>query len=319
MRGIRYFFISFWLFIGCFTAHAALDKRTGNYFGYSYELHSPNTASPKNKRPLVVALHGCKMTASDFLEGSRLLQYAESGEFYVLAPQQSRLFNYDGCWNFFMDMNQQRHSNFELGALRSIIDIAIQNNDVDRENIYIVGMSSGAGMALNLTYCFPEVFSGGAYFSGGAFAGAKGVSNIDEYLMDGSSLHREELSELAYGCYQPQSEELKFKTGIVVHGDIDQRIFPVHGNQVFHQMEGFFERISPYDSGDKSQQFIEPDGKHSFTVKTSTLKSLGSRVDYYTIHGMAHYISGGQQGARYTDPRGPNMTLMSLQKFGLLE
>lgn len=299
-------------------AWAQLEVQTGQHMGIGYTFYS-SVKSENQKRPLVLALHGCKQKAENFLAGTRLLDYAEKHDFHVLSPQQSRMYNWDGCWNFFLKQNHQRNSSSELGTLKRLIDKAIQRQNVDPSRIYVIGLSSGSGMALNLVLCFPELISGGAFFSGAAFAGAPTTLNYDHYLQNGSHLSREELATKAIRCLDDLNPTTLFRKAMIVHGDEDKRISSIHATQVKNQLVDYFAYLNSGREPDVSTVTKAPRGKKlGFTIETSFDSLLKSSVQHYVIHGMEHKLSGGSPNNFYSDPNGPNVTKAALKLFGIL-
>jgi Esterase PHB depolymerase len=66
-----------------------------------YRLYRPAHVSAGEEIPLLVMLHGCGQDASSFAAGSRMNRIAERERFMVLYPEQDRLANTQGCWNWF--------------------------------------------------------------------------------------------------------------------------------------------------------------------------------------------------------------------------
>ncbi|MFD2136667.1 PHB depolymerase family esterase [Novosphingobium resinovorum] len=58
--------------------------------------------------PLVVMLHGCSQTASDFATGTDMNALADELGCVVLYPQQSQRANLARCWNWHRPRNQAR-------------------------------------------------------------------------------------------------------------------------------------------------------------------------------------------------------------------
>jgi poly(3-hydroxybutyrate) depolymerase len=51
--------------------------------------------------PLMVMLHGCGQDAKTFAASTRMNVVAARERFLVLYPEQDRLSNANGCWNWF--------------------------------------------------------------------------------------------------------------------------------------------------------------------------------------------------------------------------
>ena len=72
-----------------------------------YQLFVPPGVSPggRTRVPLLVMLHGCGQTAQGFASSTRMNQRAAREGFLVLYPEQERLANAQGCWNWFARRN----------------------------------------------------------------------------------------------------------------------------------------------------------------------------------------------------------------------
>ncbi|MDB5855867.1 MAG: hypothetical protein JWR22_3908, partial [Herminiimonas sp.] len=65
----------------------------------SYWLYLPSTAAAE-PMPLLVMLHGCQQTATQFADGTRMNRLAEEKGFAVLYPQQSLRGHPNRCWHW---------------------------------------------------------------------------------------------------------------------------------------------------------------------------------------------------------------------------
>lgn len=65
-----------------------------------YWLYVPDGVK-KSSMPLVVMLHGCEQSATQFAQGTRMNLLASKKGFAVLYPQQSSKANSHRCWNWY--------------------------------------------------------------------------------------------------------------------------------------------------------------------------------------------------------------------------
>ena len=65
------------------------------------QMYSYISAAPKADAPLVVALHGCTQTATEYEQGSGWQQYADQWGFDMVYPQQTSSNNSEECFDFF--------------------------------------------------------------------------------------------------------------------------------------------------------------------------------------------------------------------------
>jgi len=110
-----------------------------------------------SKRPLLVGLH--TWSHDRFNQISNMLPVAEKLEFNLLLPE------FRGC-NLNTNPNCTRAcgSDYAKQDIKDAIDYLLENEDIDRENIFLLGLSGGGHMALLMAGMCPEYFKAiGAY------------------------------------------------------------------------------------------------------------------------------------------------------------
>lgn len=66
-----------------------------------FRLYRPLGVKLAEHLPLMVMLHGCGQDANSFAASTRMNRIAMRERFLVLYPEQDRLANAQGCWNWF--------------------------------------------------------------------------------------------------------------------------------------------------------------------------------------------------------------------------
>lgn len=66
-----------------------------------WRLYIPPGLTAGVRPPLLVLLHGCGQDAEGFAAVTAMHRVADRGGFLVLLPEQDRLANAQGCWNWF--------------------------------------------------------------------------------------------------------------------------------------------------------------------------------------------------------------------------
>lgn len=115
--------------------------------------------------PLVVALHGCTQSASDYYSHSGWPQYADQWNFALLFPQQSSANNSEECFDWYTPSDDSRGDG-EAASIMSMLDYMKSHYSIDPSRIYVTGLSAGAGMTADLLADYPDVFAGGSIDSG---------------------------------------------------------------------------------------------------------------------------------------------------------
>ncbi|MEU0782016.1 PHB depolymerase family esterase [Streptomyces sp. NPDC006173] len=115
--------------------------------------------------PLVVALHGCTQSASDYHAHSGWQKFADLWGFAVVYPQTSSANNSLSCFSWF-DAAKDTRAKGEAASVKQMVDSAAARYGSDRGRVFVTGLSAGGGMTADLLADYPDVFAGGAVDSG---------------------------------------------------------------------------------------------------------------------------------------------------------
>ncbi|MFF2328967.1 MULTISPECIES: PHB depolymerase family esterase [unclassified Streptomyces] len=115
--------------------------------------------------PLVVALHGCTQTATDYYSHSGWPEYADLWGFAVVFPQTTSANNALSCFGWF-DPAEDSRGRGEAASVVQMVDYAKQQYGSDSRRVYVTGLSAGGGMTADLLAAYPDVFAGGSVASG---------------------------------------------------------------------------------------------------------------------------------------------------------
>ncbi len=129
-----------------------------------YRLYRPPGLRPGHGAPLLVMLHGCGQDARSFAVATRMNRIAAREGFLVLYPEQDRLANPQGCWNWF-DTDSGRASQ-EVALIMQAIAQAGGLHGADLERVAVAGLSAGASMAALLATRHPGRFRAVVMHSG---------------------------------------------------------------------------------------------------------------------------------------------------------
>lgn len=199
---------------------------------------SPGQAHARMAKPLVVLLHGCGQTVSDFLELTQFAEFAKQNDFLLYTPSQSVWMNPYRCWNWFSPMNQERGLIGETVSIVQAIEKIKSQHNVDAKRIYAVGFSAGAGLSLNLLYCFPEVFAGAAIHSGPVYGVARDGVAARKVMADASGLTKKELQQRALSCSGLSAKTFSKKKLLVFQGDADDVVNVKNAHEIVQQFPG---------------------------------------------------------------------------------
>lgn len=256
MRGYRFRFLMFFLFLILFSVNS-VDAAKFGAIGYQ-TLHRASLDKSK-KHPMIVLLHGCTMDREMMVEITQFTKIAKKNDVYLLALDQSTDYNPVRCWNWHLERNQKRDSGELLEIMKNILYV-VEEESVDPERIYVVGLAAGGVMAANLVSVYPELFAGVAIHSGlpyGAMQipspGAGSQPSPLEYGLTMTRISR----VLNTSSPQPVVSGLPHDSRdfngsvIIIHGMDDAIHHPIH---VERMQQAFFGSNEPF-----SDQQIEND------------------------------------------------------------
>ncbi len=153
--------------------------KSGSIAGFSnVHLYVPEKLSPVGAgRSLMIVLHGCIQTASDFLTANLDVVAERYG--MVIALPDAEYPTGLGCWDFF-DTKQSR-SKGDYNNLLALTDDLLQrqNLSIDKDQVYIAGLSSGGVFTMAMGCLAPDVFAGMAIYAAPSGGVVKRVSPME--------------------------------------------------------------------------------------------------------------------------------------------
>jgi len=129
-----------------------------------YHLFVPAGLRAADHPPLLVMLHGCGQDSLGFAKSTRMNAIAQREGFLVLYPEQDRLANAQGCWNWFETRTGRAQS--EAAVVVAAVDQVISRHRADGSRVAICGLSAGASLAALVAARHPERFAAAAMHSG---------------------------------------------------------------------------------------------------------------------------------------------------------
>jgi poly(hydroxyalkanoate) depolymerase family esterase len=192
------------------------------------------TFAPDNLQPapgLVVVLHGCGQSAAGYDLGAGWSTLAKHYGFALLMPQQQPLNNANGCFNWFNPEDTARDRG-EAGSIRQMIARAVKDIGIDRERIFVTGLSAGGAMTSVMLATYPEIFAGGAIIAGLPFGVASNVREALSGMFQSPSRPASELGVLVRGASSHKGPWPKLS---VWHGSADRTVNPANANEIVKQ------------------------------------------------------------------------------------
>jgi poly(hydroxyalkanoate) depolymerase family esterase len=279
-------------------------------------LHVPESVDPAVPAPLVIALHGCTQTAATFAAGALLDEEADRRGVLVAYPEQVREDNPQGCWNWFSAGHQARGAGepaFLAGATEAVMAAGWA---IDRERVYVAGMSAGAAMASVLAATYPDVFGALAMHSGLAYGCARSLPAATQAMTRGAP----DPEAQGRAAFRAMGANARPMPTVVIQGTADPIVCPVNGEHAVRQWMAT-NRLAA--GGDYEPDLARPDaevrddaaGRRAATRRTWFDGAGRVMQEHLEVEGLGHAWSGGAAGGSYTDPRGPSAAAAILDFF----
>lgn len=259
-----------------------------------WHLYRPPGARFGEQLPLMVMLHGCRQDASSFATSTRMNAIAARERFLVLYPEQDRLANGQGCWNWFDTKSGLAYG--EAAAIMNAIDQAIVLYAGDRARVAIAGLSAGASMAALLATRHPDRFRAIVMHSGVPPGTAhSSVSALGAMYGRRSTRPLPETPAVLAGAMPPL---------MVIHGGLDRIVSP---NNALAAVELWAHAAGALRGPERSLQ-----RGNRYPARVTEFKRKGSVVaTLVEIADLAHAWSGGAAKQPYSDALGPDASRLA--------
>jgi poly(hydroxyalkanoate) depolymerase family esterase len=264
-----------------------------------YHLYVPPDLHlrPGEKLPLMVMLHGCGQTGRDFAVSTRMNRLAARERFLVLYPEQDRLANPQGCWNWYD--RRSGKADAEAATLMLALDQVQMLHPVDPDRVAIAGLSAGASMAALLATRFPVRFKAVAMHSGVAPGAAKSPATA---LGAMRGKHVPPMPATAVGKAMGAAAVFaSLPPLLVLHGDEDSVVSASNA--------GSSAAVWALATGARpgTTRVLQRGKRHPVRV-TDYSRRGRVVVSLCEIAGLGHAWSGGLASMLFTDAAGPDAT-----------
>jgi poly(hydroxyalkanoate) depolymerase family esterase len=261
---------------------------------------------------LVVALHGCQQTARDFDLATGWSELGRQHGFAVLFPEQKCGNNPQNCFNWFVEKHIRRDDG-EIASIRVMIEKMLGDHQLDRDRVFVTGLSAGGAMACALLASYPELFAAGTIIAGLPYGAALGPFDAMKAMTFGPSHSSRELGNLVRQASPGQKRWPKVS---IWHGSDDEVVAPANASALVQQW------LDIHQVDAAGAVLDEVDGQ----ARTSWRDGSGAiLVEHYVFDGMAHGlpIDGKSRGltgtlAPFVLEAGISSTIRIAKSWGLL-
>jgi poly(hydroxyalkanoate) depolymerase family esterase len=266
----------------------------------SYKLYIPTSALGQ-PRGLVVMLHGCKQDPDDFATGTNMNAVAEAHGILVAYPAQSGSANPSSCWNWFNPADQMRDAG-EPSILAGITREIMAEFHLDRERVFVAGLSAGGAMAAVMGETYPDLYAAVGIHSGLAYKSATDVVSAFA-AMRGEAAFTSPATPRG-----PAGSAPRLRT-IVMQGTADQTVNPSNAARIVEAATGnVAARAARREQGASA-------GGRTYNRIVVAAPDGDPRVECWFIKGAGHAWSGGHAGGSFTDPQGPDASAEMMRFF----
>lgn len=254
-----------------------------------YYLYRPPGVRFGERLPLLVMLHGCHQDAKSFAASTRMNAVATRERFLVLYPEQPRLCNPQGCWNWFDTQSGRAFA--EAAWIMKAVDQVCMLYAADRERVAVAGLSAGASMAALLATRYPQRFKALVMHSG---------------VPPGTASSPVSAVVAMQGRRQPDTPvtvPLDWPPLMVIHGDADSVVSARNAGAAALM----WSEAAGAREGEPQQQ--KRGARYPMTV-THYKRASQLVATLVEIDRLGHAWSGGAARQRFSDANGPDASRM---------
>ncbi|MDB5944710.1 MAG: esterase, depolymerase family protein [Ramlibacter sp.] len=257
-----------------------------------YRLYRPPAMQSGERLPLMVMLHGCGQDAKGFAQSTRMNRVAARERFLVLYPEQDRLANAQGCWNWFDARGGRAAAEAQL-IMKAIEQVCLLYA-VDRARIAVAGLSAGASMAALLVTRHPDRFRALVMHSG-VPPGSADSATTALAAMRGRRVAAALPTTTAAASWPPL---------LVIHGGRDRTVAPGNAHAAV--------RVWAEAAGAAAEPARSMKRGKRHPMQVTQFRAAGSAVaTLVEVPELAHAWSGGAARHPYGDALGPDASRMA--------
>ncbi len=200
------------------TAIAAWNSAPETIENHPTWIYTPDSTPAGGKRGLLVVLHGCGQTNTELKEFGNLAGAADEAGMVVAIPGVGHDAFGPGCWYYDRGVDLSHHA-AEITRLAQTL-VGRSTLGIDRDAVYVVGLSSGAALSLELGCSAPDVFAGIGAVDGPSVGSAQFSALLDETFIPATNV-----SDAVQTCEALAGRKSAFfatQVANIAYGDMDR-------------------------------------------------------------------------------------------------
>lgn len=283
-----------------------------------YLVYIPAGYKRSDPAPLVVMTHGCQTTARQQMRANLYNRLADRKGFVVVYPdvnaaEVAQPGPLSRCWQFFNSESWHRGSG-DAADIAGITRAVIDRWRIDRQRVYMMGMSAGSFMTSIMAAAYPDLFAAIGINAGGAYADPS-------CLFVGPGIPAQTSAQMAY---DEMGSRARVVPRLVMGGDADQGVPPACADKALEQglrtnnLVLSANQAGPLALNPAGTRVLANTGGYGSTVSAYRDRKGCLISQRWLIHGMNHFWPGGSsdaQWASFTDPKGPSGANISWRFF----
>jgi poly(hydroxyalkanoate) depolymerase family esterase len=271
-----------------------------------YQVFVPTSYTGQDPVPLVMVLHGCRQTEVNMINETRFKDLAERDNFIVVYPF---ITSYDGlrdtnCWGFFLD----QHIHKGAGEVEDLHQIGLEVEaefKIDPNRRYVTGLSSGAGMSVDLAVAQSAYFAAAGSVEGLPYS--ETASSVGFVCVNPGSFKPVSADAVAMQTEQRQPEDQRPVPIMAIHSRNDC-VVNILGSQNIRdswiRRYGLNpEAVATSDCTAKGVSCLQTKYGTAQRSMVETVFYDGKRGDFVPTD--SHYWVGDNSG-QFADPNGPS-------------
>ena len=273
-----------------------------------YRIYLPRGFRRSERSALLVLLHGCRQTAEELAQGTRVVSLADSQGVILLMPDQEDGANPYRCWNWFDARTASGGG--EAAIVAKMIAQAIRRWRADPQRVVVAGLSAGGALAAILGVRHPKLVRSVVTHAGIACGAVAHVYTALSVMRRGPET---DVAAIASRARQAVGSDIAVPL-LAIQGVADDVVAPRHAAALARQYlalngiaipAGSESTLPPADAESRDASTLP------YIIRTREWhRNARPLVRLVEIENLGHAWSGGDEAFAFNDSAAPDATAM---------